>query len=285
MYISNEIKSIIKKYVNGFDIIYWINLDRAAKRRSEMINMLSYLPKPNIRITAIDGSHDPDGMFDRIYCQSMDNCSHSEIACCLSHLNTLKIFSESSYEIALIMEDDIYSLDFVKYWNKDIKSIIQNAPTDWEIIMLTSIIGNKETLDGDIYKHNETNIWGAGAYLVKNTGAKKIINNIYIDNIYEIEENETPIADIYIFKKLKTYNYKYAYFIYPDINNSQIHEEHLNLHAQSKQILTDIWEDYYKMKEIEDFNNTTKLINKTSSILLILLIVYIFVILINEKHL
>jgi len=281
MYISKEIKSIIKSYVNGFDIIYWINLDRAADRRKEMLHMLSYLPKPNIRITAIDGTNDPDGMFDRIYSDNLDNCSHSEIACCLSHLNAIKMLVDSDYEIALIMEDDIYSLDFVKYWDKDIKTIIANAPSDWEILMLTCIIG-ENTLD-DIYKHNDGNIWGAGAYLIKKSGAKRLIDSIYINKMYEIVGGEQPIADVYIFKYLKTYNYKFAYFIYPSVNNSQIHEEHLDMHYKSKEILNDIWENYYKLSEMEGFNNTTSLIKKTTSTLFILLVVYVLFILINEK--
>ena len=124
MLINDKIIYKIDKYINGFDIIYWINLDRSNDRRNNMLKMLSYLPIRNIRITAIDGKNSTDDMIYNNIITTNYNGSKTEFACLLSHLNTIRLFSESDYNIALILEDDM-TLEFAKYWIKDIKSIIE----------------------------------------------------------------------------------------------------------------------------------------------------------------
>lgn len=45
----------INKYINGFDIIYWINLDRSIDRKNHMENVLNKISIKNSRIPAVDG--------------------------------------------------------------------------------------------------------------------------------------------------------------------------------------------------------------------------------------
>ena len=135
MLINDKIKYRINKYINGFDIIYWINLDISSERRDNMLKMLSYFPCQNIRITAVDGKSCTDETIHNNIITTNYNGTKTEFACLLSHLNTIRLFSESDYNVALILEDDM-TLEFAKYWIKDISSIINEAPHNWDIIML-----------------------------------------------------------------------------------------------------------------------------------------------------
>ena len=239
----------INKYFNGIDIIYWINLDRSVDRKDSMNNLLKYLPIKNIRISAIDGKNLSDndiyGNFENITNKS----SKIEYACLLSHLNTIKQFALSSYNIALIFEDDI-NLEFVKYWNKSIIDIINTAPSNWEIIMLNYISNNILTTD---YTFNNGTIYGACSFIINKTAAIKLTremsydNSIKLNNKYILDKFKIHTADDYIFNSLITYAYKYPYFTYPSDNNSTIHPQHLFFHTDRKNYSDKLWTDYYNI--------------------------------------
>ncbi len=95
MTIDNITQSKINKYINGIDAIYWINLERSTERRDKMTQMLSYFPVTNIRINANDGKNDMEDIYNMFQINDT-NYSRTKIeyACLLSHLNTIKIFSE-----------------------------------------------------------------------------------------------------------------------------------------------------------------------------------------------
>ena len=244
-------KSMLNDYMNGLDIIYWINLNTSKNRYNNMVKILKQITINNIRINAVDGKLDPDNIiYGKINNEPQKHRTKIEYACLLSHLETIKIFSESDYTTALILEDDI-SLDFVKYWDKSIKTIIDNAPNDWEIIMLNYIIDNSNKIT-QIYTPNNGDIWGTGSYIINKKTAIKLIKSIYINNKYILDANKTHTADNYLFTSVLTYVYKYAYFTYPDDNDSTIHSEHINMHINSKKIIIDIWKKYY----IEYISNT-----------------------------
>ena len=222
--------------LNGFDIIYWINLDRSKNRFINMTKILSTLSVKNIRIPAIDGktmsAANIYNNFNLLNNIPQLNITPIEYACLLSHLNTIKTFSESQYEIALILEDDV-SMEFNKYWNKTVQDVIDNAPNDWDIIMLSYTTDLPYLTD--YYTLNKNGyIPGAFSYLIRKESAVKFINSIYTNNKYTLESNITHTADIYLFSIFKTYVYKYPFFTYPDDNDSTIHPNHLNHHMISK---------------------------------------------------
>ena len=233
------------KYMDGIDIIYWINLDRSTDRRKQMEAIFRdpvFQTTQIERISAVDGRN-PNTVYPKLnfmYKQKNDY----EYACMLSHLETIRRFSRTNYEVALIMEDDI-TLEFKKYWRKSVREIIENAPSDWEIIQLCYNTNNNP----NVFKLYERNIRNkavcAGAYLINNKTAKKIINDIYIDGKYNLEHFLVHHADCYIFSKSITYTYKYPYFIYKSNNDSLLHPEDLKGHERSK------------LKVIEMYKNLT----------------------------
>jgi GR25 family glycosyltransferase involved in LPS biosynthesis len=271
---KNKNNKNINDYLKCIDIIYWINLDRSENRRKNMLQILDNINIKNQRINAIDGKLLSKS---EIY-SKLDNIDYSrsivEYACLLSHLNSIKTFNESNHQIALILEDDI-SLEYLEYWNKTICEIINDAPKDWEIIMLNYQsqykLKNMYTLN---YKGR---ISCAQAYLINKNGSNKLINTILKNNKYVLTDCNIHTADNYIFCILKTYIYKYPYFTYPTNNDSTIHVSHLDFHNYCKNIAFYAWNN--KFNKFMIFNRHDPFLR----IILILIIIIIYILLLVRK--
>ena len=225
-------------FLDGVDSIYWINLERSKYRKQTMEKMFQdsvFYGKPIYRIEAVDGKNDL--VYDKLDMKMKRN-TKLEYACLLSHLKSIKQFSDSANETALIFEDDV-TLEFKQYWRYSIREIIDHAPLDWEIIQLCYITSG--TLQADYTLNNyKKNRYGAiasmAAYIINNKAAKKFINETYdpLTDKFILKDYHTHEADHYLYKCLKTYTYKYPYFIYPTQNTSTLHPEDLNSHIRSK---------------------------------------------------
>jgi GR25 family glycosyltransferase involved in LPS biosynthesis len=225
-------------FLDGIDIIYWINLERSKDRKTTMEQMFQdpiFFGKPIERIEAIDGKNDE--VYNQLDIKTKKN-TKLEYACLLSHLKAIKTFSESTYNTALIFEDDV-TLEFKKFWRSTLRTIIENAPSDWEIIQLCYITSG--TLQADYtlnnYKRNRYGgIASMAAYIINHKAANKFINETYnpITQKYKLEDYHTHEADHYLYKCLRTYTYRYPYFIYPTENTSTLHPEDLSSHLRSK---------------------------------------------------
>jgi len=240
--INDFIKDKIDKYMNGIDIIYWINLEYSVDRYNNMMKILELFPVQNIRINAIDGKN--INIYNRFSANVFDK-TNSEYACLLSHLITIKQFSESEYDTCLILEDDV-NLEFVKYWNASIKDIISKAPKDWEILMLTYITDTPLKSDYT-YNNNNVYIFSTAAYILNKKAAIKFIKEIYIDNKFTLGSDKIHTADEFLFDTFITYTYKYAYFIYENNNDSTIHTNHYEYHKKSKNIIIETWKKFYNL--------------------------------------
>lgn len=238
--------------LDGIDIIYWINLDRATERREKMESLFQddvFNILEVKRFNAIDGK--------KVNVRNMINCDNlqitkSECACFLSHMETIRSFSKSRYEVALILEDDI-SLEYKKYWKNNIKSIIEGAPVDWEIIQLgyTPSMSNSkfQNWDGENdYDITYNNYYGAFAYIINKKAAIKIIKNKYYNKKYLLGTTRNlQVADSFIYYELKSYTYKYPLFTYlTDDNISTIHNNHDSDNASLKQKVSNLYYEKYK---------------------------------------
>ena len=237
-------------YLDGIDIIYWINLDRSKDRKKNMIELFkdeAFDEIKNKRIEAIDGKKKPNVLFNKLNIKKK-KASITEYATLISHLEAINTFNKSNYDIALILEDDI-TLDYKKYWKKSIKQIMKNAPKDWEIIMVGYNYGNLEPppeLNDWSYSKNEyitEHAWGAYSYLINKKASKKIIDSCYFNNKYKLDENIHHSSDIYLYEILKTYVYKYPMFTYRTENDSYIHPWDVEGHVKSKEYITSQYEN------------------------------------------
>lgn len=227
-----------KDYLQGIDIVYWINLDRSPERRELMGTVFSdpaFDNVPNRRFSAVDGKTVDVFAYFNPSEKKTPKLTNVEYACLLSHLEVIRTFSESSYNVALIMEDDM-TLEFQPYWTKTIDEIIREAPADWEIIQLC-YIGEPEKLY-DFYRPS------AGAYIVNKKGAAKLMR-LRQNELYDLTKHSSAPylhADIFIFTYLKTYCYQYPMFIYKDANDSLLHPDHLDSHEKSKRNIVKMYQ-------------------------------------------
>ena len=248
-YKENKIKYGFKKIntkINAIDKIYWINLDRSLDRKINMDLILKGLNNiPNERISASDGAS--DAVLNNFILKNGITQKNIVYACLLSHLRAVKTFWESGLQTALILEDDT-SLHFVKYWEKDLNSILQDAPEDWDIVMMSYSLGTrliknpvqKKMEFKDLYNPWLPGINSTAAYIINRTGAEKIMK-LYKDTKWAI--NDLPhVSDHVIYKNTNTYVYKYAYFT--GLNkDSTIHNDDLWKHKYSTNFSKKMWID------------------------------------------
>ena len=250
------------KYINAIDIIYWINLDRSVDRKKRMEKILKNFNIKNKRIKASDGKLESyEDIYGNFICNNFVN-TKLEYACLLSHLNTIKEFANSNNQISLILEDDI-SLDFSIYWDKYISKIIDDAPKDWNIIMI-GYTYNKQLIN--LYTDNTDNIndkkidqiWSTLSYIINKKGAHKLINKILENNKYNISSLKNHVADFFLYKTLKTYTYKYPYFTY---NNNIISTIQIIDNSVYPIIKTfEIWK-YYILEKVKNKGKNIYLLN------------------------
>ena len=267
----------INKYLDSIDIIYWINLDRSEKRRKNMETILKQINIKNERIVATDGKNISDAeLYNNYKFLGKKNATKIEYSCLLSHLRTIQKFSESNYNLALILEDDL-SLEYSKYWDKKVSEIIKGAPEDWEIIMLNYVtyifLEKTYTLNKNGY------INCCGSYLINKKGASRLMKNIYSDKKFILDLDKPNTSDNFIYSKLITYAYKYPYFTYPIENDSTIHNEHLLYHNLSKKLALCTWGDKYKIDiENELLYNILKLKELIIKIIIIIIATFLLII-------
>jgi len=215
-------------YLNGIDIIYWINLDRSIDRRTRMELMFqdeSLVNIPKKRINAIDGKSDQiENILNTYFLDwQQHHISNTEYGCILSHLLAILEFNNSDNEIGLIMEDDM-TIDYKHYWKEPIKACINNAPADWEFIQITYLtLYNKPSELYSVSGHST----GTGAYLINKNGSSKLLNLIYKNDKFDMNDKGTIIADHFLYNNSKSYCYKYPYFIPANID-SEIHSDHID---------------------------------------------------------
>jgi len=225
-----ENKSYQNKYLESF--LKWINKEKIKKQRLETKKMCeNFTPVEKIA-----------------YCNK--TLSKGEYACTLSHLETIRKFSNSPHNIALIFEDDV-TLDYQKDWRTSIETIIDQAPEDWEIIQLCYISNNH--VFNEIYSINRNNkqfydnlgdkedAYSCAAYLINKKAANKICSAIFENGKYQIDHTYHHVADFLLYDLFKTYIYKFPYFIYRTNNNSFLHPDHLSGHLCSKNYITNCY--------------------------------------------
>lgn len=214
-------------YLKNIPKMYYINLERSKERKERMEKLLSEYNIVYERVEAVDGltldTWDP-------------RVTRFETACCLSHLKAVEQFYNSGESEAIICEDDL-SFEFYPLWNKSLREVINDAPKDLDVLMLSYIISpeNYSSLQFKYNQYDRLKHWSTLCYYLKREGAERLLkkHSLTNPNFHNIVH---PVADTIVYLPLKTYVYFFSLFIYPDNNDSTIHNEHLELHMISKQI-------------------------------------------------
>ena len=222
---------------------YWINLENADIRRN---NILKDFSDNNItnhyRVNA--------------YPSPIKHKRHYENACCRSHIQAMTHFLlDTNDEYGLICEDDL-TFELKKYWKSNVEDVVKNAPSDWGIIQLATIIQNIEPKfkDKDIYfKWGDQKSSSCLAWVIHRKCAIKLLNNYLKEkNIYQFPPPDCFVSGIYQrvdkYTEYTSYTFKYPMFVYPDNNDSQL-DNSLDLHKACKRQLIQYLE---KHKDIDN---------------------------------
>lgn len=223
--------------------IYWINLERSAKRKTYMFNSLSS-NKYNYRISAIDGINLDS---TNIILPEKYNETNYEIACTCSHLKTIYTAFISQEDIVLVSEDDI-DFSVVPFWNSDLLSLIESAPRDWEILQLNTSSNEINKLYDDykskkILWSNWNNFSSTVIYAINRQGMEKVVKNCikFSDNIiFDLSNQEQIVADLFIYNQAKTYTINKPIFNY-FVDDSEIHSNHLQYQNKSRNFINSIY--------------------------------------------
>jgi len=244
-YEAVKIKNILAKLPR----INCISLDECSDRRNILaqefkkynVNDINFLISK--RFTECD---------DKIVGAYANTLNEGTAGCCVSHLKIIKDWFENSNEqIGFFCEDDL-SLETVGYWDFDWENFVQSLPSDWECIQLLTIRKDNLSLK---CRDRLWNDWGATAYLLKRSYAKKIIDSYIKDNNYflqlpEPNSNVQPLIENLLFTIGKTYSVSLfveninlsSTFIKTDtdIDAATLHK---NNHVIAAQKVLDMWKE------------------------------------------
>ncbi len=126
---------------------------------------------------------------------------------------------------------------------------MDNAPPDWEIIMLNYIYSDNQDVlfynwinnSEEYEKNTNKKYYGCLSYLINKRGSTKLLQ-FYKNNKYVLNPNLTAVSDIYIYQYLNTYVYKYPMFVYQTNNDSTIHANHIPWHVITKNRIIENYE-------------------------------------------
>ena len=214
---TNYIDDINSK-INFIDHIIWINLIKCYDRKENMNNLLNNINIPNTRINAINGEY--LNYYKLINLGNEDKkLSNYEIACTMSHIKAIYKLKNMNGSFFMICEDDI-SFDNLKYFKKNLKDIITESPV-FDILILNKICN--EDINNNYIKWNDPNIniYSTASYIISRNGINKICNLVDYNLHTFTFHKKINVADIFIYKYVNTYVYKYN-FIDINLYNSTI---------------------------------------------------------------
>lgn len=215
--------------LNGIDHICWINLDRSEQRRINMEHLFSFVDIPTTRVSAIDGNTNkfiPPIMSGKVL-------TKYEIACTLSHIKAISTLSTLPGEYFMVCEDDI-SFRYLPV-QIDLKTIVKNAPIDFDIIQLHKSRATPLPTDS-LYIEWFPVVPSAVCYVLSRKGINNVMSNVAsYDSNTDTFTIHTPIAaaDNYMYRLTKTYVYKYNY-VATRCETSTLHPHHIPRHVNGE---------------------------------------------------
>ena len=231
--------------MEGVSNIYYLNMERSVDRKKHMEALFQdpmFHGIPIEHVPAVDGTKESiDDALDFYQCMKNPRMMATEYGCTLSHFRAIHQFAMTDDPVALIVEDDL-SVEFIPYWKKSMKQWIDGAPSDWEVIQLSYILF--EYLPTDDYETWEMrkNLCGTAAYLITNDAAKRLITYLCRFSSPVMPKycigSEHPIyhhADRFLYSFFRTYSTNRPPFTHRDSNDSMIHPDHVDFHAESKE--------------------------------------------------
>jgi GR25 family glycosyltransferase involved in LPS biosynthesis len=228
--------------------IFYINMDKDTDRRAYMEEQLNKMNCTFSRISGIIGksiTNTNEDTIQGIHFRNTYPLTKSEIGCLLSHIKAIEYAYLSKAPVAMICEDDVYFGTLSKVPN--LARIIDNAPSDWELLQIFSGIQDER----EYKRHNKTSnlayikrrwpdsiFWACGCYIINRKGMESILSYVKRDGIYDIRPNRNLYpsrgeADLFLLDLANTYTILPSLVSVNNLQNeSTIHAEHTPQHIK-----------------------------------------------------
>ena len=231
--------------MEGVSNIYYLNMERSIDRKKHMEELFQdpmFRGIPIEHVPALDGTKESiDDALDFYQCMKNPRMMATEYGCTLSHFRAIHQFAMTDDPVALIVEDDL-STEFIPYWKKSMKQWIDGAPSDWEVIQLSYILFDYYPSEEYETWEMQKNLCGTAAYLITNDAAKRLITYLCRFSSPAMPKycigSEHPLyhhADRFLYSFFRTYSTNRPPFTHRDSNDSMIHPDHVDFHAESKE--------------------------------------------------
>lgn len=240
-------------------VIYWINLESSIDRRKHMKKILQdpvFDGIPKKRFVAFDGSI-KNAEKRLVIPKKSPHITPNVYALLVSNLDVIRTFAKSSYNYALIFEDDL-SLEYKRYWKKSLNEVIKNAPSDWEILQLGyGINHNNDIPEREYTPMSVGHYFQTISYLINKPAAIRFINEYYANGKYILYKNICQESDNFIFNVLNTYTYKYPFFTNDLSFHSNVGTSTIYSRLSKQAITTKLFQNKNKNKK-HKHNKTVK---------------------------
>jgi GR25 family glycosyltransferase involved in LPS biosynthesis len=226
---SNNINDNINDKINFIDSIIWINLIKSEDRKNYMNNILNNINIPNIRLNAVNGENLSFYKLINLEYESKE-LSKYEIACTLSHIKAIYKLKNIEGTYFMVCEDDI-SFNNLKYFKKNLKDIILGSP-EFDILLLNKICDEEINNIYIRWDKSKKDIYSTASYIISKKCVEKICNFVDYNNMNTfIFHKKINVADIFIYKYVNTYVYKYNFI---DIH---MYDSTINNSSEKKKLL------------------------------------------------
>lgn len=237
--------------LQGFPYVICLSLDESEQRRNHLKQEFDnyaikhkFLVSPRFHDTSyqVIGEHS-------------DSLNPGTKGCAISHIQAMEMFIDSlNSDYCLICEDDL-SLETIEYWDFEWQEFMSSLPDDWDVIQLMIISDRFDTFK---LKPRGGYEWGASAYLIKKSHARKIVeycSALESFNVYKLEVPGNsylqPLVENIVFASGTTYsvplfveNTKFAStFVDKD---SDVKDGQKNNHELSRETVLNYWKSKKK---------------------------------------
>lgn len=231
---------------------FYINLDRASERRSQMESQLTSRKIKFERVRAIDAQTlDPAYLESTERLHGSDPCAVAEIATTFSHLKAVFQFFLSGEPIGVILEDDAV-FEYEPSWPYTLAEALSGAPSGWGLMTLSittidvALFENLMRLK-QRYHLRKPNYYSAVAYALTRAHAITLLKRFDVSFETPLDEfackPETSFCKIQSEPNILSVapNIYFLYppaFTYPTDNTSYIHPHHVAGHKRCKALVS-----------------------------------------------
>lgn len=255
-----------------------VSLKTSNRRRARIKKMCQSLGIEYTFFDAVDGNNkaDVNSLFycdeslPRIYVKRSVPISSREIACAISHMQTIFQGYKAGYDYLLIMEDDV---DILCFGNKLSDQIFNSIPQDASYVQLQALGAKTVAHLFDFYKNTgnifarkanhppikfihsdlaDINCHGAAAYLLTRAGMATAYKNYFAgDKVIfpcsrdEVISNVGLVADRFIYQATSSDNHPGYACCLPvftiEAQDSLLHPGHVPLHLDARQMAIKIY--------------------------------------------